>query len=153
VPEVVETDVREPRLLKSPGLLEESLALYKALKDKEGIASTLNFLGYVVLLGRWEGLPVAKLSGEALALKPRIENRRTMANTLIFAGLDALLLRDVWDEAGALHEEALALYREMGDKWGIVLCLTNLGLMAVAPKRIARTASLSAARNRDRKAS
>ena len=31
-----------------------------------------------------------------------------------------------------LHEEALALYREMDEKWGMNLCLVNLGLMAAA---------------------
>jgi non-specific serine/threonine protein kinase len=75
---------------------------------------------------------VADLLKEALELKPHLKNRRTIAGTLIFAGLDALLLRGDWDQAVRLHEEALALYREMDDKWGINLCLVNLGLMAAA---------------------
>ena len=113
-------------------LLEESLALYRELKDEEGIASSINFLGYVALLGQWDDLPVTDLLKEALGIRPRLNNRRTIAGTLIFAGLDALLLRGDWDDAVTFHEEALALYREMGDKWGINLCLVNLGLMAAA---------------------
>jgi DNA-binding NarL/FixJ family response regulator len=113
-------------------LLEEGLALYRELEDEEGIASTLNFLGYVALLGSREDVPIKDLLQEALALRPRLENRRTVANTLVFAGLGALLLRGDWDEGAALHEEALALYREMGDKWGITICLMNLGLAAAA---------------------
>jgi predicted ATPase/DNA-binding SARP family transcriptional activator/DNA-binding CsgD family transcriptional regulator len=124
-------------------LLEKSLALYRELKDEEGIASSLNFLGYVGVLGQWEDLPVEDLLQEALALKPRLKNRRTIAGTLIFAGIDALLLRGDWNDAVALHEEALALYREMDDKWGINLCLVNLGLMAAAAgNRLRATAML-----------
>jgi hypothetical protein len=83
-------------------------------------------------LGGREDIPVAPLLEEALALKPRIKNRHTIANTLVFAGLDALLIRGAWDETVALHEEALALFREMDDRWGMGLCLTNLGLIVAA---------------------
>ncbi len=113
-------------------LLEESLTLYRELRDEEGIASSLNFLGYVALLGNRENIPVATVLEEAVTLKPRLQNRRTIANTLIFAGLAAGLLRGDWGEAVALHEEALAHHREMGDTWGTTTCLINLGLMAVA---------------------
>jgi predicted ATPase/DNA-binding SARP family transcriptional activator/DNA-binding CsgD family transcriptional regulator len=123
-------------------LLEESLAVYRELEDKEGIVSSLNYLGYVALLGQWEDLPVADLLEEALELKPHLKNRRTIAGTLIFAGLDALLLRGDWDQAVRLHEEALALYREMDDKWGINLCLVNLGLMAAAAGHYVRATAL-----------
>jgi non-specific serine/threonine protein kinase len=75
---------------------------------------------------------VAPLLEEALALKPRIKNRSTIAHTLVFAALDALLLRQDWDETVALHDEALVLFREMDDRWGLGLCLTNLGLIVAA---------------------
>jgi predicted ATPase/DNA-binding SARP family transcriptional activator/DNA-binding CsgD family transcriptional regulator len=122
-------------------LLEESLALYRELEDQEGIASSLNFLGYVGLLGGRYDIPLADLLEEALAVKPRIKNRRTIANTLVFAGLDALR-RGEWDSAVTLHEEALELYREIEDKWGITIGLMNLGLMLVAMEHLARGAAL-----------
>jgi predicted ATPase/DNA-binding SARP family transcriptional activator/DNA-binding CsgD family transcriptional regulator len=121
--------------------LEESLALYREVEDQEGIASSLNFLGYVGLLGGRDDIPLADLLEEALALKPRIKNRRTIANTLVFAGLDALR-RGEWDSAVARHEEALALYREIEDTWGITIGLMNLGLMLVAMEHLARGAAL-----------
>ena len=40
-----------------------------------------------------------------------------------------------------LHE-ALALYREMDDKWGINLCLVNLGLMAAAAGHYVRATAM-----------
>jgi predicted ATPase/DNA-binding SARP family transcriptional activator/DNA-binding CsgD family transcriptional regulator len=113
-------------------LLEESLALYRQLKQEEGIASSLTYLGSLALLGQREDIPVASLLEEAMMLRPRLKNRHTIANILVFAGLEALHLRGDWDEAVALHEEALALYREMGDKRGITICLIDLGLMLVA---------------------
>ena len=111
-------------------LLEESLALYRELKDEEGIASSLNFLGFVGLLGQREDIPVPSLIEEAMRLRPRLKNRHTMADTFIFAGLNALIRGD-WGEAFALHEEALKLYREVGNKWGITRCLIYLGLISV----------------------
>jgi predicted ATPase/DNA-binding SARP family transcriptional activator/DNA-binding CsgD family transcriptional regulator len=123
-------------------LLEESVDLYRALKDEEGLASSLNYLGYVALLGQWEDITVADLLEEALALKLRIQNRHTIANTLLLAGLDALLLREDWDEAVTLHEEALTVFRELQDKWGICLCLTNLGLIEAALEHYARARTL-----------
>jgi predicted ATPase/DNA-binding SARP family transcriptional activator/DNA-binding CsgD family transcriptional regulator len=123
-------------------LLQESVILYKGLQDEEGLASSLNFLGFVALLGGRTDIPVAPLLEEALALKPRIKNRSTIANTLVFAALDALLLRGDWDESVALHDEALMLFREIEDRWGLGLCLTNLGLIVAALGQHARATRL-----------
>jgi predicted ATPase/DNA-binding SARP family transcriptional activator/DNA-binding CsgD family transcriptional regulator len=124
------------------GFLEESVTLYRELEDEEGLASSLNYLGYVALLGGREDIPVAALLEEALALKPRIQNLHSIADTLVFAALDALLLRSEWEETVALHEEALTLYREMDDRWGLSYCLTNLGLISAAMGRHARAKEL-----------
>ena len=124
------------------GFLEESVTLYRELRDEEGLASSLNYLGYVALLGGREDVPVAALLQEALALKPRVHNRHTIADTLVFAALDALLLRREWEETVALHEEALTLYREMDSRWGLGYCLTNLGLISEAMGRHARAKEL-----------
>jgi DNA-binding CsgD family transcriptional regulator len=111
--------------------------LYRELKDEEGIASSLNFLGFVALLGQREDIPVLSLLEEAMRLRPRLKNRHTMADTFIFAGLNALIRGD-WGEAFALHEEALELYREVGNKWGITRCLIYLGLISVGLEQHAR---------------
>ena len=108
--------------------LEESLVLYRALQDTEGIASALTHLGYVATLGQYPGIPVAEVLEEAMSLKPLLRDKRTLAHLSIFSGLVAAAGGDV---AGALgpHEEALALFREVSDDWGVKICLTNLGLL------------------------
>jgi non-specific serine/threonine protein kinase len=113
-------------------LVEESLALYRELRDEEGIASSLNVMGYVATLGGREDIPTMALLEEAMALKSRIRNRRTVANALVFAGMVELGLSSDWDKAVALHEEALALFRKIDDRWGIGMCLVNLGLIVAA---------------------
>lgn len=111
-------------------LLEESLALYRELEDQEGTASSLVYLGFVAMLGLRNDIPTADLLEEALKLRPRIRTHRTIANMLILAGLASGFVRGDWEEAEALHEEALALFREVGDTWGMTTCFVNLGLMA-----------------------
>jgi predicted ATPase/DNA-binding SARP family transcriptional activator/DNA-binding CsgD family transcriptional regulator len=123
-------------------VLEESLILYRELNDEEGIASSLSFLGHVALLGHRDDIPVAALLEEALILKPRLENRRTIANMLLTAGIAAGLLRGDLGDAAALFEEARALYREMGDMWGLIACLINLGLISVILEHHARAKAL-----------
>ncbi|PLS77801.1 MAG: hypothetical protein CYG59_21895 [Chloroflexi bacterium] len=111
--------------------LEESLALYRELGDSEGLACALTNLGLVGVLGQQEDIPVLSLLTETMDLRPELSNRRTIANLLIFAGVVAGSQRD-WDHAGMWHEESLVLYRELRDPQGMGLCLTNLGLMALA---------------------
>jgi predicted ATPase/DNA-binding SARP family transcriptional activator/DNA-binding CsgD family transcriptional regulator len=123
-------------------LLEECVILYRGLGDDEGLASSLNFLGFVALLGGREDIPVAALLEEVLVLKSRINNRFTVANTIVFAALEALLHRGEWEETVALHEEALAMFREIDDRWGMGLCLTNLGLILAAMGNHARATEL-----------
>ncbi len=62
--------------------LEESLALYRELEDKEGIASCLVNLGFVALLGERNLESVPAYTEEAVRLRPQIEDRRTIANPM-----------------------------------------------------------------------
>jgi predicted ATPase/DNA-binding CsgD family transcriptional regulator len=120
-------------------LVEESLALYRELGDKEGIASALTNLGYVAVLSQRDLASVPSLLEEAMALRPELRDRRTVARLLVFAGLvmasqfvegqrAALHRESLVAQYRALHEESLALFREIRDTRGITICLTNLGL-------------------------
>jgi len=120
-------------------LVERSVALYRELDDREGLASALVNLGFVAVLGARDDIPVQPLLDEAMALRPRLMDRRTIANLLILGGLVAGSRRE-WGPAVALHEESLALYREMRDAQGMGMCLGNLGLIALARAEYAEAA-------------
>jgi non-specific serine/threonine protein kinase len=112
-------------------MIEEGLALYRELGDKEGIASSIVYLGFVAVLGQRTDVPLASLLEEATGLKPELRDRRTVANLLVLEGLVALGRGDL-EQAVALNEEGLALFREVSDVLGVVACLTNIGLMTLA---------------------
>ncbi len=112
-------------------LIEEGLALYRELGDKEGVASSIAYLGFVAVLGQRDDVPVATLLEEAKAFRPELRDRRTVAYLLVLEGLVALNLGDL-EQTVALHEEGLALYREVSDALGVVACLTNMGLVTLA---------------------
>jgi predicted ATPase/DNA-binding CsgD family transcriptional regulator len=122
-------------------LIEEGLAFYRQLGDKEGIASSIAYLGFVAVLGQRADIPVATLLEEAKGLKPELSDRRTIAYLLVLEGLIALGRGDL-KQAVALNEEALALYREVSDALGVVACLTNLGLVTLAQGGYERSIAL-----------
>ena len=99
--------------------LERGLALYRELEDKEGIASSLIYLGFVAVLGERDLETVPALYAEAVGLGPEIEDRRVAANLLLFQGLVAINQGE-YEQATALHEEALAIFRDKGTyrAWG-----------------------------------
>jgi DNA-binding CsgD family transcriptional regulator/tetratricopeptide (TPR) repeat protein len=121
--------------------IEEGLALYRELGDKEGIASSLAILGSVAAMGQREDIPVADLVDEAILLKPELKDRRTLAQLLVLEGRVALARGDL-ERSVELWEETLALYREARDALGIVMCLTNIALLALAQGNYERSATL-----------
>jgi DNA-binding CsgD family transcriptional regulator len=122
-------------------MIEEGLALYRELGDKEGIASSIAYLGFVAVLGQRTDVPLASLLEEATRLKPNLRDRRTVANLLVLEGLIALGRGDL-EQAVALNEEGLALFREVSDVLGVVACLTNIGLMMLAQDGHERSATM-----------
>ena len=121
--------------------IEEGLALYRELGDKEGIASSLVILGSVAAMGQRDDIPVADLVEEAILLRPELKDRRTVAQLLVLEGRVALARGDL-ERSVALWEETLALYREAKDALGIVMCLTNIGLVTLAQGDYERSATL-----------
>jgi len=132
---------RQGDLGVTKGLVEEALALFRELEDKQGIVSALTLLGAVAMLGQQDLETVPALYDEAMSLKEEVEDPRTHAYLLLFSGIIAVGQGD-WERAQALHEESLALYREISDVQGVGICLTNLGLTSVARGDYARAAAL-----------
>jgi predicted ATPase/DNA-binding CsgD family transcriptional regulator len=111
-------------------LMEESMALYREVGDKESIAAGLMNLGLVAVLGERDDVPLQAVMEELGELKPQIKNRNTLSLLLVLEGLIALGRGDL-DRSVTLHEEALELAREIGDTQGIVACVTQLGIIAL----------------------
>jgi predicted ATPase/DNA-binding CsgD family transcriptional regulator len=112
------------------GFFGRSLTLYRRLDDKEGMASSLIYLGFVALLSQQDLESIPSLYGEAASLGPEVRDRRVAGNLLIFSALSAISQGEL-ERASVLSEEGLQLFREIRDVQGIGHSLNNLGLNAI----------------------
>jgi predicted ATPase/class 3 adenylate cyclase len=123
-------------------LHEESLALYRDLGDRSGIATALNNLGNVAWAhGDYAGATV--LYEESLTLRRDLGDTWGSGAALNNLGSVAQAQGD-YARATVLHEESLALRRDLSDTWGIVTALNNLGHVARAQGAYARARELYA---------
>ncbi len=108
-------------------LLEQSLALYRELAYKPGIAQTL---GNLSLVAREEGhLEDAQTYMEqALLILQETGNRWGIANALRELGV-VELYQGHNAHATTLFEQSLELLRELGQKWGMAYALVSLGVV------------------------
>jgi predicted ATPase/class 3 adenylate cyclase/Tfp pilus assembly protein PilF len=106
-------------------LIEESLALYRALDDTSGIARTLGGLADAVEL-QGDYAHATLLQEESLALRRALlGDRLGIAISLHHLGKVAYR-RGEYERAAALFEESMALSREVGDHHGIAHSLSWL---------------------------
>jgi predicted ATPase/class 3 adenylate cyclase len=104
---------------------EESLALYRELKDKDGIATSIGNMGIVAYeQGDYER--ARKLCEERLVYKREIGDKGSIASSLSDLGNMAYDQGD-YEQARKFHEESLALRQEIGNKRGIANSMNNLG--------------------------
>jgi len=110
-------------------LYAASLAAFRAIGDRRGIAACLGSLGNAAIkqgdVGRAEG-PLE----ESLALCRDLGDRSGTAFALRQLGWVAIE-RGNYSVAEALHEEGLALYRRLGDQPAIAIALQAAGEMAL----------------------
>lgn len=109
-------------------LHEESLALYRELGDKAGMASALNNLG-TISQEQGDYIRARRPLEESLALLEELGDRRGFARTLHNLGMVVHEQGDV-AQARALIEKSLALRRELGDADGMARALLELGIVA-----------------------
>jgi len=117
-------------------LLKDSLALFRALEDTAGIASTQNHLGIIAQLQGDYGRAMTLLQA-SLALHRELGDKHGIASALNNLGMVALCQGD-YAQARPLVEEALALVRELGSARYIALALNNLGIVALGQHDLER---------------
>jgi predicted ATPase/DNA-binding SARP family transcriptional activator len=111
-------------------LNEESLANYRELGDKAGIAHSLNSLGHVAReQGDYEA--ARTLYEQSLAMNRELGDKGNIAHLLNDLGLVAHYQGD-HALSGTLYEQGLATRRELGDKVGVAHSLYCLGTVAQA---------------------
>jgi predicted ATPase/DNA-binding CsgD family transcriptional regulator len=124
----------------SRSLYEESLALFRELGDKQGIAEALDGLGEIATeVGDYE--TAVPLLEEFLALNLELGDKRGIANSLIQLGWAALRPGD-YTLAVARLEEALRLLRQLGDVPNSALALAGLGEIALRQGNYERATTL-----------
>lgn len=104
---------------------EQSLALYRALGDRQGVASALNTLGNLAM-NQGDFARALQLSEESLDVQRRIGNKQRIAPALNNLGF-ILIQMGSYAPATALCEESLNLARELHDNLGMGYALSNLG--------------------------
>jgi len=95
-------------------LLQESLALYRQVEDKRGIARALSGLGHVADdFGQ-----ATALHEQSLALLQELNDKSGISDVLLSLGVDAWRQGN-YGRATRLLEQGLMLARETGNKWRI----------------------------------
>ena len=119
--------------------LQESMAQFRQLGDKSGLAYALSFQGAMT---RWSGdLAGARADlEESVTLCREAEDKWGLAMTLDLLG-DVLMVMGHETEAQSQAEESVALFRELGDKWGLALALDSLGNIALQRGDVAAACS------------
>jgi tetratricopeptide (TPR) repeat protein len=110
------------------GLLEESLALHRALGNLRGVVSVLHSLGGVTHeQGDFEASRA--FGTQALATAREIGSATHIAIALHNLANVALAQSD-YETARALDTESLSLSRELGNRYDMAFCLHGLGVVA-----------------------
>jgi predicted ATPase len=122
------------------GLLEEALALRRALSDGSGVANVLNALGGVPYRQAEYGRAAA-LFEEALATSRQVGDQHATAVSLGNLGILAEFQGE-YGRAAALFGEVLAVFQALGDRRDIALTLSHLGDVAHLQGEHGREATL-----------
>jgi predicted ATPase/DNA-binding XRE family transcriptional regulator len=114
--------------LRAEQLSAESLALHRALGDRQGAVAALMNLGSVAFC-RADYPRAIAIYDQGLALCRTLGDTGGIAHALRNLGLIAKDQGDL-DRATLLLEQSLALYRQTGDTYGVARALFNLSTVA-----------------------
>ncbi len=120
---------------------EESLALYREIGDKDGIAwSLFNLAEFVNDQGEYA--KARTLLEESLAMHRGSGNKRGVAYSLFRLAWVFFVAQGDPAAVRSLLEEGLALFRELGDKGNIAHCISLSGRLALSQGNTAAGRSL-----------
>jgi len=112
-------------------LCAESLALFRELGDKRGIAASINELAYVAIV-RGEYAEAHAMYKESLALLRELGDKWDIADTLFFSANVTSFFQGDHTAALAMMEEGLVIFKELGDQRGIAYSLSVLGHLSLS---------------------
>ncbi len=107
---------------------EESLAIWRQLGNREGIATLLGNLGFVAYC-QGDDASGHAFYEESLAIRREVGDKWGIALSLNNLGSVACR-KGNYEKANVLFKESLALWQELGDQQNIAMVLTGLGLAA-----------------------
>lgn len=115
---------------------EQSLALYRELRDKEGIAASLHYLGETVALHENEATARPLFAAARSAYEESLTSLRQQGDqwrlALSFNSIGEIArLEGDYTAARSFYEQSLALRRKLGDTRGIAVTLINLGFVVL----------------------
>jgi len=117
-------------------LCQESLVLYRAIRDTKGMGTAVSQLAFLAL-SRGDFAAARSLHEESIVLNREIGNKSLVASALI--GLaDVAIYQGEYARAHLLVEEGLALSRALGSKSGIANALLWLALALFSQGDLAR---------------
>lgn len=108
---------------------EQSLELWRRLRDNRGIARSLNNLG-VIVRDRGDAEQTIRLCHESLELFQAVGDQHGAAIALISLGMAASQQGDS-ERARSWYEKSLALFRTSGDSWHTAWVLNHLAHLMV----------------------
>lgn len=112
--------------VRARALLDEALAIRRALDDRAGVASTCNELGSL-LMHQGDHAGARGWYEQSLAGWQALGDQRAVAVARNNLGVIAETVGD-YATAQAVHEANLALFRELGDQRTTAVTLINLGI-------------------------
>ena len=110
-------------------LLEQSLALYRALGDKERLGWVLYLQARLLFLSGRDIAAVSNLTEQSLTLLQEIDNPWERAYPLVLLG-QITLRKDDQARARDLFEESRSAFKEVGDQSGMADALVGLASVA-----------------------
>lgn len=120
--------------------LQDSLAGYRQIGDKAGVATLLNDLG-LVAFSQQDYAVAQKLHEDSLEISRELGEIQQMTSVLLNLGNTANAQKN-YEKGQKFYEESLAICREFGKNRGMALALFNMGYTELVQDNKVRARSL-----------